>query len=139
MRGTGLRAGEVAAAAGVGRQTLRYYERRGLIEAPPRTNGGHRQYGAETVTVLRVIKAAQRLGFTLAEVAAILESPAARLRRRGPDLAQRILVKLDELDARIDELTVVRGILRACLDAGCSDLLTCADHDDCPAPFDRPG
>lgn len=61
----GLRSGEVAAAAGVNVQTLRYYERRGLLDKPDRTPGGHRLYDTETVQVLRVIKAAQRLGFTL--------------------------------------------------------------------------
>ncbi|WP_446214793.1 MerR family transcriptional regulator [Micromonospora sp. IBHARD004] len=60
-----LRSGAVAAAAGVHPQTLRYYERRGLLAAPDRSLGGHRRYPAEVVTVLRVIKAAQRLGFTL--------------------------------------------------------------------------
>ena len=102
----GLRSGEVAAAAGVSVQTLRYYERRGLLDAPDRTLGGHRLYPADTVTLLRVIKAAQRLGFTL------------------------------ELDRRIDELTAVRAILRSCLDLGCSDLLACADDERCPVPFD---
>ena len=55
----GLRSGQVAAAAGVNLQTLRYYERRGLIEDPQRTLGGHRLYPEEAVTTLRVIKAAQ--------------------------------------------------------------------------------
>lgn len=137
--GTGLRPGEVAAAVGVGLQTLRYYERRGLIEAPPRSNGGHRLYDAAVVTSLRVIKAAQRLGFTLAEVAEILDAAAGRHGRRGPGLDQRIRVKIDELDERIAELTAIRGILRDCLDARCSDLSTCADHDDCPVPFDHRG
>jgi MerR family transcriptional regulator, mercuric resistance operon regulatory protein len=45
-------------------QTLRYYERHGLLDEPDRSLGGHRMYPPETVTVLRVIKAAQRLGFT---------------------------------------------------------------------------
>ncbi|WP_281280939.1 MerR family DNA-binding transcriptional regulator [Actinocorallia herbida] len=58
----GLRSGELAAAAGVNAQTLRYYERRGLLAEPERTLGGHRLYPAAAVTVLRVIKAAQRLG-----------------------------------------------------------------------------
>lgn len=62
---TGLRSSQVAAAAGVNPQTLRYYERRGLLAEPERSLGGHRLYPAEAVTVLRVIKAAQRLGFTL--------------------------------------------------------------------------
>ena len=69
-----LRSGQVAHAAGLNQQTLRYYERRGLLAAPDRTPGGHRLYPAETVTVLRVIKAAQRLGFSLDEVADLLET-----------------------------------------------------------------
>lgn len=52
---TGLRSGEVAAAAGVNLQTLRYYERRGLLPEPDRSLGGHRLYPADTTTVLRVI------------------------------------------------------------------------------------
>lgn len=64
----GLRSGQIAHAAGLNQQTLRYYERRGLLAEPDRTPGGHRIYPAETVTVLRVIKAAQRLGFSLQEV-----------------------------------------------------------------------
>jgi DNA-binding transcriptional MerR regulator len=69
MTAAGLRSGELAAAAGVNLQTLRYYERRGLLAEPARTPGGHRLYPADTVTLLGVIKAAQRLGFTLDEVA----------------------------------------------------------------------
>ena len=72
-----LRSGQVAHAAGLNQQTLRYYERRGLLAAPDRTPGGHRLYPAETVTVLRVIKAAQRLGFSLDEVADLLETGLA--------------------------------------------------------------
>ena len=53
-----MRAGQVAEAAGVNVETLRYYERRGLIAEPERTLGGHRLYSEETVTVLRVIKTA---------------------------------------------------------------------------------
>lgn len=53
-------------------RTLRYYERRGLLAEPERTLGGHRQYPQQAVTVLRVIKAPQRLGFTLDEVADLL-------------------------------------------------------------------
>ena len=71
--GAALRSGQVAVAAGVNVETLRYYERRGLLAEPDRSPGGHRLYPAETVTVLRVIKAAQRLGFTLEEVADLLE------------------------------------------------------------------
>jgi MerR family mercuric resistance operon transcriptional regulator len=60
MSESGLRTGQIAEAAGVNQQTLRYYERRGLLAEPDRSPGGHRLYPPETVTVLRVIKAAQR-------------------------------------------------------------------------------
>ncbi len=74
MSDRGLRSGQVADAAGVNVTTLRYYERRGLLDEPDRTLGGHRLYPPETVTMLRIIKAAQRLGFTLEEVAELLEA-----------------------------------------------------------------
>lgn len=76
----GLRIGQLAGAAGVKVQTLRYYERRGLLDEPDRTPGGHRLYPPETVTVIRVIKAAQRLGFSLGEVAELLETGQHRQR-----------------------------------------------------------
>lgn len=66
--GRRLRTGEVAEQAGVNIQTLRYYERRGLIAEPARGPGGHRAYPSDTVTLIGVIRAAQRLGFTLDEV-----------------------------------------------------------------------
>jgi MerR family mercuric resistance operon transcriptional regulator len=69
-----MRSGQVAHAAGLNRQALRYYERRGLLAEPDRTPGGHRLYPVQTVTILRVIKAAQRLGFSLEEVADLLET-----------------------------------------------------------------
>jgi DNA-binding transcriptional MerR regulator len=68
---SGLRAGQVAEAVGVNVETLRYYERRGIISEPERSPGGHRLYPEATVTTLRVIKAAQSLGFTLDEVAEV--------------------------------------------------------------------
>ena len=71
-----LRAGKVADAVGINIETLRYYERRGIIPAPDRSPGGHRVYDEDTVTILRVIKAAQRLGFSLDEVAELLEADA---------------------------------------------------------------
>lgn len=71
----GLRPGQVAAAVGVNLQTMRYYERRGLLQDPGRSLGGHRLYSEEAITVLRVIKTAQRLDFTLDEVADLLDTP----------------------------------------------------------------
>ena len=69
----GLRSGALAEAAGVNLQTLRYYERRGLLAEPRRSPGGHRLYPEEALTALRVIKTAQRLGFTLDEVAELVD------------------------------------------------------------------
>jgi DNA-binding transcriptional MerR regulator len=132
----GLRSGELAAAAGVNVQTLRYYERRGLLDEPDRTSGGHRMYPAETVAVLRVIKAAQRLGFTLDDVAELLEAGRHHHRRRVEDgLPARAAAKLAEVEAKLADLAVIRDTLRAALDAGCDDLMTCAESECCPLPF----
>src|SRR5262249_55542728 len=96
---------------------------------------GHRLYPSETVTVLRVIKAAQRLGFTLDEVADLLE--AGRHRHGCPDsgLQSRVHTKLAEVEARITDLRVIAGTLRAALDAGCDELVACVDEPCCPIPF----
>jgi DNA-binding transcriptional MerR regulator len=130
-----MRSGQVAAAAGLNVQTLRYYERRGLLEEPARTSGGHRLYPAEVVAVLRVIKAAQRLGFTLNEVAELVETGRHRHGRRDGGLQDRAADKLAEVEAKIADLTVIRESLRAALAAGCDDLTICADTACCPLPF----
>lgn len=132
----GLRAGQVAEAAGVNRETLRYYERRGLLSEPSRSPGGHRLYPAEAITVLRVIKAAQRLGFTLDEVADLLEMGRHRHGSR-PDagLQAQAKVKLAEIEDRIADLQTIRENLRTALEAGCDDLTVCANTECCPLPF----
>lgn len=67
-----LKTGEVAARAGVNIQTLRYYERRGLLKEPERRPSGYRKYPQEAVQVIRFIKRAQDLGFTLSEIEDLL-------------------------------------------------------------------
>jgi DNA-binding transcriptional MerR regulator len=127
-----LRTGEVAERAGVNVQTLRYYERRGLIAEPERSPGGHRTYPADTVTLLGVIKTAQRLGFTLDEVAELLDTV-----RRGhptPDLKQRAVEKIAEIERKIADLTTIREALDRIVSAGCDSLTNCS-CDDCPLPF----
>ena len=133
----GLRSGQLAAAAGVNVETLRYYERRGLLADPDRSPGGHRLYPAETVTVLRVIKAAQRLGFSLDEVADLLEVGRHRHRRGRGDvgLQARAQAKLAEVEERIADLVTIRDNLRAAVDAGCADLIECSGNECCPIPF----
>lgn len=133
---TGLRSSQLAGAAGVNPQTLRYYERRGLLAAPDRSLGGHRLYPPEAVTVLRVIKAAQRLGFTLDEVAGLLDAGQHRHGHRpAPGLHARAEAKLAEVEAKIADLQVIATTLRAAVDAGCDDLVTCAGSACCPIPF----
>jgi DNA-binding transcriptional MerR regulator len=132
-----LRSGDVARAAGVNPQTLRYYERRGLLASPARTTGGHRLDPVSAVTTLRVIKAAQRLGFTLDEVADLLAVGRHHHGRgqRPARLRVRAAAQLDEVEARIADLHVIRERLVAALDAGCDDLATCAATETCPIPF----
>ncbi len=133
---TGLRSGQVAQAAGVNLQTLRYYERRGLIAEPQRSFGGHRIYPEEAITVLRVIKASQRLGFSLDEVAELLETGRHRHGRSSDDgLRVRAAAKLVEVQTRIADLEVIAETLQAALAAGCHDLITCAASSECPLPF----
>lgn len=131
-----MRAGQVADAAGVNRETLRYYERRGLLAEPTRSPGGHRLYATETITVLRVIKAAQRLGFTLEEVGDLLEMGRHRHGSR-PDagLQAQAKLKLAEIEDRIADLETIRENLHTALDAGCDDLTVCANTECCPLPF----
>ncbi|MDP3890384.1 MerR family transcriptional regulator, partial [Nocardioides sp.] len=96
----GLRAGQVAQAAGVNVETLRYYERRGLLPEPERTLGGHRLYPEQAITTIRVIKAAQRLGFTLEEVAELLDAGRHHHGTRA-GLRARTETKLAEVEQRI--------------------------------------
>jgi DNA-binding transcriptional MerR regulator len=128
-----LRAGQVAEAAGVNRETLRYYEGRGLLASPGRSPGGHRLYDGQSVVTLRVIKAAQRLGFTLNEVADLIE--VGRRRGRDVGLQARAAAKLVEVEERIDDLALIRANLVAAIEAGCEDLHECAGSDCCPIPF----
>jgi DNA-binding transcriptional MerR regulator len=134
---SGLRRGQVAAAADVNIETLRYYERRGLLAEPERSPGGHRLYPSEAVTVLRVIKAAQRLGFTLDEVAGLLELGKHRHGKRiAAGLQRQAKAKLAEIDERIADLVTIRENLTAALDAGCDDLMSCESANCCPIPFE---
>ena len=133
-----LRTGQLADAVGVNVETLRYYERRGLLAEPDRTLGGHRLYPPESVTTLRVIRATQRLGFTLDEVAELLALGRHGHEMQRPRLHERTVQKLADVQARIADLEVVRDTLRAAVDAGCDDLRTCAANDRCPLPLGEP-
>ena len=109
---TKLRIGELAAATGVGRDSLRIYERRGVILPPPRTAGRFREYPVSAIQRVRVVQAALSAGFTLAELSGVLRERAAG---RPPCKTVRRLAgdKLDALDREIVALTSIRDRLRS--------------------------
>ncbi|HEU0177403.1 MAG TPA: heavy metal-responsive transcriptional regulator [Blastocatellia bacterium] len=98
-----LKIGEVARRAGVGVETLRFYERSGLLDRPARTEGGYRLYDAKALKTLEFIKRAQSLGFTLEEIKRIIaesrvgQRPCAEVR----ETVRRRLAELDEQMAQI--------------------------------------
>jgi DNA-binding transcriptional MerR regulator len=102
---------DVARQCGVSADTLRHYERKGLLPRPPRTRSGYRRYPPETVSRVRLVQRALVVGFTLDELARVL-----RERERGepPCRGVRDLVaaRLDDLEARLRELTTLRRELR---------------------------
>ena len=119
-----MRVGEVAERAGVNVETLRYYERRGLMPTPERTPSGHRRYDEETVRFLRAIKEAQAVGFTLAEIA---EYVGAARRSASPSEALRVRMaaKIDQIDARIAALRRMREELARVVGCACTSLDRC--------------
>jgi DNA-binding transcriptional MerR regulator len=125
-----VRVGEVAARAGVNVETLRYYERRGLLPAPERTPSGHRSYDEETVRFLGAIKDAQAVGFTLAEIGEYLRA-ARRSESPSQVLRVRMAAKIDEIDARVAALRRMRDELARVVGCACTSL----DHCTCGAAY----
>jgi redox-sensitive transcriptional activator SoxR len=125
-----MRVGEVAERAGVNVETLRYYERRGLLPAPDREPSGHRRYDEETVRFLRAIKEAQAVGFTLSEIAEYLKA-ARRSGSPSEALRVRMAAKIDEIDARIAGLRRMREELARVVGCACDSL----DHCTCGAAY----
>ena len=107
---TGMTIGKLAAAGGVGVETVRYYQRRGLLDEPARAEpyGGVRRYEAADVQRLRFIRAAQGAGFTLDQIGELLLLDATDDRARARELAAE---RIAALDARIAELTMARAAL----------------------------
>ena len=106
---TTMTIGGLAAAGGVGVETVRYYQRRGLLAEPARDGlYGVRRYGPDDTRRLRFIRSAQRAGFTLDQIAELLELDARDDRAWARELAR---ARVAALDARIAELTVARDSL----------------------------
>jgi MerR family mercuric resistance operon transcriptional regulator len=100
--------GGLAKAAGVGVETVRYYQRRGLLPEPARPPGEIRRYGGEDLRRLRFIRSAQTAGFTLNEIKELLDLDASDDRARARELAS---ARVAELDAKIAELREARDAL----------------------------
>ena len=108
--------GKLAAAGGVGVETVRFYQRRGLLAEPDR-NGGVRRYDQTDLNRLRFIRSAQAGGFTLAEIAELLALDATEDRARARELANKCIGEIDE---RIAALKTARKSLRRLADE-CAD------------------
>ena len=105
-----LTIGQLAKKANVNLETIRYYERRGLIPEPPRNKSGHREYSFEAVTRTKFIKRCQALGFSLKEISELLSL------RAGPDttcgdVKARVEIKIADVEKRIVDLEKIREAL----------------------------
>lgn len=105
-----LRIGNFAKQTRVNRETIRYYERQGLLPKPPRTESGYRVFPADAVRRLRFIKRAQELGFSLKEIKELLalrvdsQTTCAEVRRRAQ-------AKIADVEAKIRALNAIRKAL----------------------------
>lgn len=103
-----LTIGQLAAAGRVGVETVRFYQRKGLLRTPTR-DGAIRRYGGEDLRRLRFIRQAQAAGFTLEEIRELLSLDAGDDRARARAMA---MARLEAIDAKIAELERARGALR---------------------------
>ncbi|WP_353507364.1 MerR family transcriptional regulator [Gimibacter soli] len=122
-QGMNLTIGKFAKTADVGVETIRFYQRKGLLETPEGF-GGMRRYGPEDVRRLRFIRKAQKAGFTLEEIKELIDLDAGEDRQRARELARARMAKLDE---QIAELARARDSLKR-LATACSG----SDKGPCP-------
>ncbi len=132
----GLTIGQVAKAAGVGVETVRFYERQGLFDPPPRRPSGYRQFPEEVIHRLRFIKRAKELGFSLREIRELLDlrlDPDATC----ADIKGRVHGKIDAIDEKLKTLQRMKRSLSKLL-AACDGKVT-LPADECPilASLDR--
>jgi Hg(II)-responsive transcriptional regulator len=111
-----MRISQTAKEAGVNTQTLRYYERRGLLPEPPRRTSGYREYPADAVAIVRFIKRAQELGFSLDEIEQLVRLRGVRRgeRHRVSAIAEK---KIAQVDEKIAHLKAMREALEQLVDS----------------------
>ena len=139
--GKPLRTGEVAQLAGVNVETLRFYEREGILPKPPRRASGYREYPPDTVSLIRFVKRAQELGFSLKEVQELLNLRQAPRKASGK-VPQLVQAKIEEIDHKIRDLEAMRGglgdLLCACQERSSGTACPIiASLSGCPACEDR--
>ncbi len=122
---TDMTIGRLAEAGGVSVETVRYYQRRGLLTEPRRPQGGVRRYGPADARRLRFIRQAQAAGLTLEQIGELLALDAGLDRARARELAQ---IRIAALDAKIAELETARAALRKLATA-------CAGGGEGPCPI----
>lgn len=115
--------GALAKAGGVGVETVRYYQRRGLLAEPPRA-GGVRRYDGQDARRLRFIRAAQEAGFTLNEIGELLALDAGEDRARARELAG---MRIAAIDTQMAKLTAARAALE-----GLAERCAAGDGAGCP-------
>ena len=116
-----LTIGQVAKHSGLGLETLRFYERKGLIEEPPRTDSGYRQYPEDVVGRIRFIKRAKELGFSLKEISELLSlrvDPGTTC----ADVRKQTELKLTDVEEKIRALrrikTALKKLAASCVGTG---------------------
>jgi MerR family mercuric resistance operon transcriptional regulator len=102
--------GAIAKQAGVNIETLRYYERQGVVAKPPRTGSNYRIYPQDTVRRVRFVKRAQELGFSLKEIKVLLALRASR-GARCEDVRRQALRKVEEIEDKIRSLEAMKLVL----------------------------
>ncbi len=123
----GLTIGQLASQADIGIETVRFYERRGLIEDPPRRSSGYRQYPTSTIDRLRFIRRSKELGFSLDEIAELLRLSGHPAKHRH-QVRVKVRHKIADIERRIEDLSRIKGAL--------SDLAKACERgdetEDCP-------
>ena len=118
MRDTsGSTIGDLATAANVSVETIRFYQRKGLLPEPPRAYGQIRRYGASDVARVKFVKSAQRLGFSLEEVAALLRLDDGTHCDEARVMAEQ---KLDDVRSKLRDLRRIESVLKTLVADCCS-------------------
>ena len=137
-----MRIGKASREAGVNIQTLRYYERRGLLPKTSRLASGYREYDPATVALVRFIRNAQELGFTLNEIGELIALRDDRS-RSNEDVRELATRKIEEMDRRIRQLTQMKTelaeLVERCGSTPCRDDCVIIDafddaNTDCRTP-----